>query len=132
MDLLTLGTIYSREASPPSQKVSYFVKTNEDTDALPSVLMSEVCTLPQLNFPKQKVTHSIMRNWPHLADPHIPEVDSKDVTFLLEIYWRLFRNVRYESDHLENLLPYGLRLVGTELFCQKPCCIGESSRYKPT
>ena len=82
-EVLTLGTINSKEECKPSRKVSFAVKATSDDNAASSLLIPEAWTVPQLNLPKQTVTRSLMQTWPHIADLEIPEVNSKDVTVLL-------------------------------------------------
>ena len=38
---------------------------------------------PHLNLPEQRVTKTMMKNWPHLADIDVLEVNSHDATMLL-------------------------------------------------
>ena len=82
-EVLTLGTINSKEVSKPSRKVSFSVKAASNDSAAKSILIPEAWTAPQLNLPKQRITHSVMQTWPHVADLEIPDVDSEYVTVLL-------------------------------------------------
>jgi len=82
-EMLTLGTIDSKEVSKPSRKVSFSVKAASDDSAATSILIPEAWTVPQLNLPKQKITHSVMQTWPHVADLEIQDVDSEYVTVLV-------------------------------------------------
>lgn len=82
-EVLTLGTINSKEERKPSRKLSFSVKATSDDNAGSSLLIPEAWTVPQLNLPKQTVMRSLMQTWPHVVDLEIPEVDSMDVTVLL-------------------------------------------------
>ena len=82
-EVLTIGTINSTEECKPFRKVSFSVEATSGGNAVKPILISEAGTVPRLNLPKQRITHSEMQTWPHAADIEIPEVDSEDVTVLL-------------------------------------------------
>ena len=64
--------------------MSFAVKATSSGDDGPSYPVLEAWTIRQLNLPVQRITRSNMQTWPHVADLQIPEVDSKDVTILLD------------------------------------------------
>jgi len=81
---LQLGTINSSGEPIRSRKVSFHVGTVEGPETGVQITVEETWTIPQLNLPPQRVTHAMMQDFPHLIDLDIPEVDSEDVTILLE------------------------------------------------
>ena len=80
---LQLGTINSSGEPVRSRKVSFHVGAVEGTKPDAQIAVDEAWTVPQLNLPPQRVTRSMMQDFPHLKDLSIPEVDSKYVTILL-------------------------------------------------
>ena len=80
---LKLGTINSSGEPARSRKVSFHVGAFERTKTNTQIAVDEAWTVPQLNLPPQKVTLSMMQDFPHLTDLSNLEVDSKYVTILL-------------------------------------------------
>jgi len=63
--------------------VSFHVGAAEGRETGVQITVEDAWTIPQLNLPPQRVTRTIMQDFPHLTDLDIPEVDSEDVTVLL-------------------------------------------------
>ena len=80
---LQLGTINWSGEPISSRKVSFHVSGVERPEAGVQIAVEEDWTTPQLNLPPQRVTRTMMQDFPHLTDLEIPEVDSEDATILL-------------------------------------------------
>ena len=80
---LQLGTINLSGEPIRSRKVSFHVGAAEGPETGVQITVEEARTIPQLNLPSQRVTRTLMQDFPHLTDLDIPEVDSDDVTIFL-------------------------------------------------
>ena len=80
---LQLGTFNLSGEPVRSRKVSFHVGAVEGPETGAQIAVEEAWTIPQLNLPPQRVTRTMMQDFPPLTDLGIPEVDSEDVTILL-------------------------------------------------
>ena len=80
---LQLNTINSSGEPVRSRKVSFHVGAIEGPETGVQITVEEAWTIRQLNLPRQRVTRTMIQDFPHLTDLDIPEVDSEDVTILL-------------------------------------------------
>lgn len=80
---LQLGPINSSGEPVRSRKVLFRVGAIEGPETGVQITVEDACTIRQLNLPPQRVTCTMMEDFPHLTDLCIPEVDSEDVTILL-------------------------------------------------
>ena len=63
--------------------MSFHVGAVEGPETGVQITVEEAWTIPQLSLPPQRVTRTMMQDFPYLTDLDIPEVDSEDVTVLL-------------------------------------------------